>query len=218
MILFDLQYFPPITYFSALYNQSYVYLDIYESYRKMSFRNRCQIAGADGIVSLSIPLKQGRNQLAAVNLVEISNSENWQARHFKSICSVYNRSPFFEYYADELNAIYQLRVERLAEWNLVCLDWLHLKLEWPAKIRFTDSAIAYGTPGWEDHRNLVLPKNHDLWQPVKYRQVFEEKTGFLPNLSVLDLIFNTGNEAKELLRHTFQDADKTEGRGDPLMT
>jgi len=200
MLLFDLQYFPPLTFFSTLYRNSYVYLDIYEPYRKMSFRNRCQLAGAEGIVSLSIPLKNGRNQWVALNEVEIADTEDWQTRHFKSICSLYNRSPFFEYYADELGVLYQLPVLRLADWNLTCLNWLSKKLDWPAKICLTESTVEHQAAGWEDRRNLVLPKNHDLWNPVNYRQVFEEKTGFLPNLSVLDLLFNTGIEAKDLLR------------------
>jgi len=209
MILFELQYFPPLTFLSTLYKETYVYLDIYESYRKMSFRNRCLIAGAEGIISLSIPLRNGRSQLSSVNEVRVSDEDNWQSRHFKSICSAYNRSPFFEHYADELKAIYQLRVNRLAEWNLACLNWLHKKLDWPAEIRLTESAVPFGATGWEDRRNQVRPKGYDQWNPVKYRQVFEEKTGFFPNLSVLDLLFNTGKQAGGLLRHSHLEIRKT---------
>ncbi len=107
MIVSELQYFPPITFFSTLYTETYVYLDVYELYRKMSFRNRCLIAGAQGIISFSVPLQDGRNQQLPVNEVMISDAEKWQARHFKSIQSAYNRSPFFEYYQDELLRIYQ---------------------------------------------------------------------------------------------------------------
>jgi hypothetical protein len=202
MVLVELQYFPPISFLSALYGESYVYLDLYESYRKMSFRNRCFIAGAEGIISLSVPLKNGRNQLLPMNEVRISETEPWRTRHFKSICSAYNRSPFFEYYADELKALYLQDIGRLAEWNLSCLDWLHKKLDWPAEIRFTESPIAFGEAGWEDLRNRVVPKNYFQWNPVKYRQVFEERVGFFPNLSVLDLLFNTGKQAGELLRNS----------------
>jgi len=202
MQLFELQYFPPITFISTLFRESYVYLDIYESYRKMSFRNRCLIAGAGGMMSLSIPLQDGRNQLTPMCEVKISDTEDWQVRHFKSICSAYNRSPFFEYYADEFAAVYHQPFTMLAEWNLHCLKWLRNKLEWPAEIRFTESAITFGADGWEDHRNEVLPKNYDRHSPVKYRQVFEERTGFLPNLSILDLLFNTGKQAGELLRNS----------------
>lgn len=167
----------------------------------MSFRNRCLVAGAGGIISLSIPLRDGRNQLEPMREIMISDTEDWQARHFKSICSAYNRSPFFEHYADELATIYRQPVRLLAEWNLACLNWLRAKIDWPAEIRFTEHAIPFQAEGWEDKRNLVLPKNYSRWNPVKYRQVFEERTGFFPNLSVLDLLFNTGKQAGELLRN-----------------
>jgi WbqC-like protein family len=202
MIVSELQYFPPVIFFVTLNKESYVYLDIYEVYRKMSFRNRCMIAGAQGIISLSVPLRNGRNQQLPVNEVLISETENWQVRHFKSIQSAYNRSPFFEYYQDELKGIYQKPFVRLKDWNLYCLNWLKEKLSWVAEIRLTEKAIPFNAPGIDDRRNRVLPKNYKEWYPVKYRQVFEERTGFFPNLSVLDLLFNTGPEAGELLRNS----------------
>jgi len=202
MIVSELQYFPPVSFFPVLYTNSYVKIDIYEDYRKMSFRNRCLIAGAQGIISLSVPLREGRNQRLPMNEVLISNSEKWQARHFKSIQSAYNRSPFFEYYQDELTVLYQQPFNRLAEWNLHCLNWLKKKMEWPAEIHFTDEAIPFHSAGVDDRRNQVLPKNYSDLNPVKYRQVFEERTGFFPNLSILDLLFNTGKNAGELLRNS----------------
>jgi hypothetical protein len=199
MIVSELQYFPPISFFSTLYGESYVVLDLYEIYRKMSFRNRCLIAGAQGTVSLSVPLQYGRNQQLPMKEVAISNTENWQARHFKSIQSAYNRSPFFEYYRDEFHGIYQTPFSRLAEWNMHCLNWVKEKLEWNTEFRLTEAAIPRVVNAVDDRRNLVLPKNYSQWNPVKYRQVFEERTGFFPNLSILDLLFNTGNRAGELL-------------------
>jgi hypothetical protein len=202
MIVSELQYFPPISFFPTLYTESYVVLDLYEIYRKMSFRNRCLIAGAQGIVSLSVPLRYGRNQQLQVKEVLISNTENWQARHFKSIQSTYNRSPFFEYYRDELFGIYQTPFSRLADWNLYCLNWVKGKLEWNAEIRFGETEIPRKADEPDDLRNRVVPKNYSQLNPVKYRQVFEERTGFFPNLSILDLLFNTGNRAGELLRNS----------------
>ena len=192
MIVSELQYFPPISFFSTLYRESYVVLDLYEIYRKMSFRNRCLIAGAQGTVSLSVPLQYGRNQQLPVKDVVISDTENWQARHFKSIQSAYNRSPFFEYYKDELFGIYQTPFSLLADWNLYCLNWVKGKLEWNAEIRFGETEIPREADDPDDLRNRVAPKNYSQWNPVKYRQVFEERTGFFPNLSILDLLFNTG--------------------------
>ncbi len=134
--------------------------------------------------------------------VIISDAENWQARHFKSIKSAYNRSPFFEYYEHELSDIFEKPFVRLADWNLFCLNWVKEKIGWKAEIRLTENAIPYSAEGLDDRRNQVLPKNYSEWDPVKYRQVFQEKTGFYPNLSILDLMFNTGKQAGELLRNS----------------
>jgi hypothetical protein len=202
MIVSELQYLPPVSFFAALYKETYVYLDIYEMYRKMSFRNRCLIAGAQGVISLSVPLQEGRNQQLPMKEVRISMAEDWQARHFKSIRSAYNRSPFFEYYQDELLTIYQKPVSRLYQWNLGCLKWVMRKMQCNAEIRFTETAIPYLKEGVDDRRNQVLPKNYSKWNPVEYRQVFEERTGFFPNLSVLDLLFNVGPQAGELLNNS----------------
>ena len=204
MIVSELQYFPPITFVSALYRETYVILDIYEPYRKMSFRNRCMIAGAQGIISLSVPLQEGRNQRLAMKEVLISNTENWQARHIKSLQSAYNRSPFFEYYQDELVSMYNKSFRYLSEWNLDCLYWLKDKLDWPAEIRLSEKTIPYQSSEYEDRRNRVLPKNYNQWSPLKYRQVFEERTGFFPNLSILDLLINRGPDSKELLRNSLE--------------
>lgn len=182
------------------YKETYIYLDQYDVYRKMSFRNRCLIAGANGIISLSVPLRYGRNQQVQMNEVHIAQSEDWQARHWKSIRSAYNRSPFFDYYRDELESLFQLKCELLMDWDLECLKWVKEKLRWPVEIRLTESREpGSGTDLWQDLRNRVLPKNHHQFNPLKYRQVFEEKTGFLPNLSILDLLFNLGKQAGSLL-------------------
>jgi hypothetical protein len=85
---------------------------------------------------------------------------------------------------------------------MYCLEWVKEKLAWHTEIRFTDSVIPYQSEGIRDLRNLVLPKNYTAWQPVKYRQVFEERTGYFTNLSILDLLFNTGPRAGELLSNS----------------
>jgi hypothetical protein len=197
MILSEIQYFPPVTFFKTSYPESYILLDQYEIYRKMSFRNRCLIAGANGIISLSVPLLHGRNQQVQMKDVRIAMSEHWQARHWKSIQSAYNRSAFFDHYRDGLEKLYRMKTGWLMEWDLECLQWVKEKLSWPGEIRLTGNPET-GTEV-EDHRNRVLPKNYAEFRPVKYRQVFEEKLGFMPNLSILDLLFNVGKQAGELL-------------------
>lgn len=199
MIVTELQYFPPVSFIAALYRESYVYFDIYEAYRKMSFRNRCIITGAQGMITLSVPIKNGRNQRLPVHGVLIMEKDRWQQQHFKSIQSAYSRSPFFEFYRDALYWLYQQPVEKLVDWNLLCLNWVKEKLDWPMEIRFTESLLPYQSAGIDDQRNRVLPKNYQNWNPLRYRQVFEERTGFIPNLSILDLILNTGPTASDLL-------------------
>lgn len=197
MISVDLQYFPPVTYVSALLRETYVNINVFESYRKMSFRNRCFIAGAEGIISLSIPLIDGRNQKIAMNEILVSYAEDWRGRHWKSIQSSYARSPFFEYYKEELKEIFEQPVTHLAEWNMVCLEWTMKKLKWKGAFLPPHNLIPSNEP-LVDFKS-VLPKNYMHYKPVKYRQVFEERTGFFPNLSILDLLFNTGNDAGGLL-------------------
>lgn len=200
MFLSELQYFPPIIFFKTSYKETYIYLDQYEFYLKMSFRNRCLIAGANGIISLSIPLEKGRDQRARMNEVRISYSEDWQGRHWKSIRSAYNRSPFFNYYADEMEVLFNKKFELLMDWDLYCLRWVKEKLAWAAEIRLTELQDHESVPGpWEDYRNRILPKNYAQHTGLQYRQVFEEKKGFFPNLSILDLLFNSGKEAGNLL-------------------
>ena len=204
-IITELQYFPPLSFFTTSYGKTYIYLDIYEAYNKMSFRNRCVIAGAQGTISLSVPLQKGRNQRVPMLEVLISDEKKWQDQHFKSIQSAYNRSPFFDYYKDELLRIYQRPFRKLADWNLCCLNWVMEKLEWVTEIRFPEATFPFQAEGFDDRRNQVVPKNYDLLNPIKYRQVFEERAGFLKNLSILDLLFNTGKEARDLLANSRQE-------------
>ena len=208
MLLVDLQYFPPVTFFSTLFKESNVCFSPYDRYRKMTFRNRCLIAGANNIIGLSIPVEGGRQQTAYMKEIRISGSEPWQKKHWRSIHSAYNRSPFFEHYAVELEQIYKTDPMWLQDWNRTCLEWIKLKTGWPPALTFvagpvpdtgTGAAIAMGTPNYTDRRNELLPKNYLSVPAPRYHQVFEDQLGFQANLSVLDLLFNTGPDAGSYL-------------------
>src|SRR5690606_29272319 len=123
ILLADLEYFAPIIFYSDLNKYSHCVFDQYEEYQKMSFRNRCTLLGGNGPINLSIPLVGGRGQKTLMKDIRISNTDNWQGRHWKTIVSCYNRSPWFEYYRDELEKMYRNRVESLMEWNLTCFRW-----------------------------------------------------------------------------------------------
>jgi WbqC-like protein len=217
-LLIDLQYFPQYNLFKISNKFSNIVFDQYEYYQKMSFRNRCQIAGAEGMINLSVPLEKGRDQKSVMKDVRISDRMSWQDQHWKTIVSCYSRSPWFEYYRDGLEGLYKKSFLFLVDWNLHCFDWAVRALQMPVSFSLTNEYRKnYGDDDWLDWRGKILPKDR-VWPPVipvlgneimsngeanqtvKYRQVFEERTGFLPNLSILDLLFCEGKRAGDLLR------------------
>lgn len=162
----------------------------------MSFRNRCVLAGGAGPVNLSIPLVEGRNQKRPAKEVRIDNKTDWQGQHWKTITSCYNRSPWFEFYKHELEILYGRPADWLVDWDRKCWDWVVGKLG--VEIQVWD---------WEDGdfldwRNKLLPKtiSKTFPEPIRYRQVFEDRTGFLPHLSILDLLFCEGPQSVEILK------------------
>jgi len=196
----EIQYFPPVSFYKNLNGYSHIIFEQYETYQKMSFRNRTLVAGANGIISLSIPLEKGRDQKMRIKEVRIDKRKNWQAQHWKSIESSYNRSPWFDHYREDLIALFQKRVSHLFDWNIICFEWTMEKLGLNSGISFSENYQVQYDPGSHiDRRNQILPKNYFQYPVVKYRQVFEERLGFLPNLSVLDLLFCEGRNAGMLL-------------------
>lgn len=199
-LLSEYHYFPSIIFYKYLYEYSNIIFDQYETYQKMSFRNRCIIAGANGLIQLSVPLQEGRNQKGLMKDVRISNSQKWQSRHWKSIVSCYNKSPWFEFYKDELRLLYEKHFDFLVDWDLACFKWSVGNLGLNVKISTTESfVLSYGDKV-TDFRNRILPKNYAGFEGVPYHQVFKNKTGFMPNLSILDLLFCEGKRATGFLR------------------
>lgn len=203
VVLTDCQYFPSIILFKKVIDFSNVEFDIYDIHRKMSFRNRCTIAGGAGPVNLSIPLVEGRNQRRPLKEVRIDNKTGWQGQHWKTITSCYNRSPWFEFYKHELEILYRQPADWLYEWNRKCWDWVVEKLGLEIETKWSEP----GNPSTEntrylDWRNKLLPRtiNVAFPEPIRYRQVFEDRIGFLPHLSILDLLFCEGRRTVEILK------------------
>lgn len=174
-----------------------VQLDIAEHFAKMSFRNRYYIATAQGKHCLSIPIENGRNHRVPMNEIRISYAENWQQLHWRTLYSAYNRSPYFEYFRDDLYTLYEQPYETLVEFNRASLQWLKAKLNCPLEEqliktyrRIYENAMDSRQLQPRDEPELVFPP---------YHQVFQERNGFIPNLSILDLLFNEGRYAKSYL-------------------
>lgn len=190
------QYFGCLHHFSLIAKAGKVFLDAAAPYRKMSFRNRCVIAGSNGTVSLSVPVKGGRNNRSATDRIEIQYEEDWQPRHWKTLRSAYAKAPFFDHYAEEVAAIIKADDATLLEKNLRAYRWACSVLKLPVPGIWTGSGPAGLTNGSDE----CLPNNYATFSPTPpYLQNFCPKLGFLPNLSILDLIFCEGPNAKTLL-------------------
>lgn len=201
-VIIEIQYFAPCIFYKKVNKISHVEFDLYENWQKMSFRNRCIIMGAAGPVTLSIPLEEGRSQRRLTRDVRIANSYPWQSQHWKTIMSCYNRSPWFEFYRDELESLFKMEVNFLVDWNLACWNWAIKKLGMQVSTGTTSQYQAKGeVTKCLDLRNKILPKSimQEFPDPVVYRQVFEERTGFVPHCSILDLLFCEGKNARMIL-------------------
>lgn len=191
MYLIDNQYLPPISYISNLYKYSNIKIVEYENFRKATFRNRCIILGSNGPIHLSIPIRSGRAQRKPFKEIEISYDTDWQTRHWRSIQACYSRSPFGEFYEMAFHKMITRKEKFLFDYNWYILEKLTQILQIPMPSRLKEEPLE--GMDWQDGRDIYTPKNFQ--QAViasPYFQVFEEKTGFVPNLSILDLICNLG--------------------------
>ena len=199
-LLIDIQYFGTINYINTLFQNSNIIIEQYESFQKMSFRNRCVVAGSNGLINLSVPLEKGRGQKELMKDVRISHSTNWRQQHLRTIESCYSRSPFFEFYRDTVWKLLEKPEIYLLDQNLKILQWLKKVFKYKVEISVTEEYLKNYPEDMIDKRNYFLPKNQ-LTDPftIRYTQVFEDRIGFIPNLSILDLLFCSGPEAISIL-------------------
>ncbi|HQU58769.1 MAG TPA: WbqC family protein [Saprospiraceae bacterium] len=207
-VLLELHYFPCIQYFSKLAHYPSIHIEQQEHYQKGSFRNRCLIAGANGPLRLSIPLQQGKNEQQGIREVRIAYKEPWRQQHWSSIRSAYGNAPFFDYFADRLRPFFELRYDFLFDLCWELLQTLAELIQIDGNLMLTEQYHSQAGAGWMDLRNSIHPKPHrstpdQNFYPAPYPQVFEEKHGFLTNLSILDLLFCTGPEAAIVLESSF---------------
>jgi hypothetical protein len=201
----ELHYLPSLSWMASLRQVDELWLEKWENYQKGSFRNRCHIAGPNGRQRLSIPLEKGKHQKMPIREVRISYRENWIARHIRSLQAGYGNAPFFDFYADGIFQILEKRHSFLFDLNLELLYLLCRHLKWsPDKIGFTASFQTIYPASILDLRNRIHP-NHpssivNQQSSITYPQVFQEKHGFLPDLSVIDLLFCQGPEASLRLK------------------
>lgn len=185
-VLLSTTYFGPIQWYQKLYWAHAVTIDTNEFFLKQTYRNRCYIAAANGVQALSVPIERAR----LTRDVRISDHGDWRRVHWNAIQSAYGESPFFEYYQDDLRPFFERRWEFLVDFNeAICQTVCELIDIHP---------LFSSVKPQEDFRTAINPKHpaeDPDFLPRPYYQVYAERYGFQPNLSVLDLLLNMGPES-----------------------
>ena len=193
--IFPLFYHPPIEFFTRLIQHKQdILFEKHEHFPKQTYRNRASIHSANGKLDLIVPVIKGSNVHTPVKDVRISHEFNWQREHRMSLQTAYRSSAYFEFYEDDLMPFYEKKWNFLYDYNEEILQFLLKALKITAPYKYTSEYhISY--PGYDDYRESIHPKRTSATEINSYFQVFEEKNGFLPNLSILDLLFNQGPQS-----------------------
>ncbi|HNY54735.1 MAG TPA: WbqC family protein [Chitinophagales bacterium] len=198
-ILIESQYIGSCSYWNLLLKADAIVLDTHEHFVKRSYRNRAHILGANGLLRLSIPLVSGKHQHSAMKDVRISYNENWQGLHWHSFTSAYRRSPFFEFYEDHFRKFYEEKTDLLVEYNFQLMQTIAFVLKTELSVSFSDKYFTKDEFSGTDYRSHVMPGKDNTLDFTAYPQVFSDRFPFEKDLSILDLLFNTGTRAKEYI-------------------
>lgn len=202
MVILSSTYFGPVQWYQKLCRHGHVAIERYDHFMKQTYRNRCVIAAANGPQALTVPVEKGETQPLLMKDVRISDHGNWRHLHWQALQSAYGESPFFEFYADDLRPFFEKRWTWLFDFNLDITQKMCELLDIQPSIELTSEFVPaagnLGQPSLKDFRDAIHPK-HPLpdseFEPRRYYQVYESRHGFQPNLSILDLLFNMGNES-----------------------
>ncbi|HLP05937.1 MAG TPA: WbqC family protein [Paludibacter sp.] len=193
-------YLAPVEYYSAIAKAGTVLLEHCDYYEKQTYRNRCHIAAANGVMALTIPVEKPSGVKVLTRDVRISEHGNWQTNHWRSIESAYNSTPFFEYYKDDFLPFYEKKWHFLWDFNFGLHQKVLELLELNPEQKCTEKYETIQEGHVLDLRGIIHPKKASDGQRSKpYYQVFDQRFGFLPDLSVIDLLFNMGNESQLVL-------------------
>ena len=198
MLLSPTGYFPPVAHWALAIRAGHWCWEAHENYQKGGYRNRCTIAGANGPLTLSVPLVKGKHRGQPIQEVRIDYHQDWPRQHWQSIRSAYGRAPFFAFYAEDLEVAFAEPPPTLWELNERLFSVVNTALSLPIRWSATREFVA--EPGGViDLRDKAASRRPPGFTARPYPQLFREKHGFLPNLSILDLLFCTGPEATTVL-------------------
>lgn len=195
-------YCAPVQWYQKLNRYDAVVVEQYDNFLKQTYRNRCIIATANGTQTLTIPVEKGDSDKCLMRDVRISDHGNWRRLHWNALATAYGDSPFFDYYADDLRPLYEKRFAFLLDFNMQMTAKLCELLDITPNISLSEEYVKDVESGVDDFREVIRPK-HPMpdadFIPKPYYQVYAQRHGFVPNLSILDLLFNMGNEAVSYL-------------------
>jgi hypothetical protein len=197
-LLLSTAYLPPVEYFAHISGAEEIYIEKEENYIKQSYRNRCYILSAHGPQILSVPVYLGSVHKTLIKDIRIDYSKRWQQVHLGAMTASYSASPYFEFYFDLIERIISANHKYLLDLNMELTESILKILKISRKISYTASyEPASDKP--DDLRYKITPKEESSHSQKRYMQVFDTGKGFVPHLSILDLIFNTGPEATAYL-------------------
>lgn len=198
--LLPMFYLPPVEYFTQLNKfKPDVWIEKHEHFPKQTYRNRAHIYSPDGLLSLVVPVVKGSKVHTSVKDVKISYDFNWQRLHWMSLQSCYRRSAYFEFYEDDFAPFYEQQTTYLFDYNQQLLQLLLKLLKIKGELNYTEAFEARYPETVADFRHVIHPKKDTAFEQKPYFQVFEERKGFLNNLSIVDLLFNQGPQSVNYL-------------------
>lgn len=201
-------YLAPVQYYTKLISYPVTLIEYWESYLKQTYRNRTVILAANGPLQLSLPVTDGPHARGPIRDLKLSYDHNWQQMHWRGILSAYNNSPFYEYYSDDLAPYFhEKKWKYLIDFNTAIQNTVLKLINLELVIRYSEAFYPLGEvpETFDDFRYTIHPKKlkrvpDSRFSPLPYTQVFDEKWGFIPNLSILDLLFNEGPQTVSYLR------------------
>lgn len=205
-LLLSSAYFPPAEYFSLIARSGAVSIEKWENYHKQTYRNRCVILGANGPLTLIVPVLRGSFHKTPVSDLVIDYSRPWRELHIKSIVSAYAMAPYYEFYIDGLRCLLEKRLKYLLDLNMEALRLVMDQTDLAAEVMFTkEYTPATGTAN--DFRYQITPKRESAigkYTVQPYLQVFSDRHGFTPGLSIIDILLNNGPGTNALLHRSLE--------------
>lgn len=193
-------YLAPISYYSKLYRYPFIFIEQHDHYLKQTYRNRCLISGPQGAITLTVPIIKPSTPKIAMKEVRISDHGHWRHLHWKAIESSYNKTPYYEHYREYFLPFYEKKQNYLLDFNTQLQELICSLIHIQPNVQFTEAYQAELPEHALDLREAIHPKKRfnpaeSDFQIKPYYQVFSEQTGFIPNLSILDLLFHKGPES-----------------------